>query len=123
MLLVVGCLLLVSANVAFAQGLVPCSGLDCNLCHVLVLANNIVKLMIEVGIALAGLFFAWGAIVIMTAGGSAEKVTEGKNSIWIAVQGIVIMFAAYLLIETLVHTITGSASVLPWSEIQCNISK
>ena len=125
-LLVIGYLLLISANSALAQGLVPAcdavggGGLPkCNLCHVLELFKNLTNFALEIGIVLAGLFFAWGTFVIMTAGDSEEKVKEGKKTIFTVVQGLVIAFAAWLIIATLLQILTGSPSKLPWDKIQC----
>lgn len=125
-LLVIGCLLLVNVNLAFAQGLVPAcdavggGGLPkCNLCHVLELFKNLTTFALEIGIVLAGLFFAWGTFVIMTAGDSETKVEEGKKVIFTVVQGLVIAFAAWLIVATLLQVITGSPSKLPWDKIQC----
>jgi len=117
-------LLLSSSNIAFAGGLVPCGnpGLPaCDLCFSLVLAKNIITFMIQLGIALAGLFFAWGAFVIMTAGGSEERISSGKQTITTVVIGLVLMFSAYLIVGTLLHVLTGSPNKIPWTQIQCTI--
>lgn len=115
--------LLLFANNAFAQGLVPCNGPDCTLCDVLVLANNVITLLIKIGLSLAGLFFAYGAFVIMTAGagGSEKQMSEGRSMLWTVVIGVSIMLVAWLLIGTLLRIITGSPSVFPWNEIQCGV--
>src|SRR3989344_2916309 len=118
-LLVISCLLLVSANLALAQGLVPCSGLDCSLCDFLVLVKNLIDLMLKWGVALAALFFAWGAFVIMTAGGSSEKATEGRKILTTVAIGILIAFTAWMIIGTLMQVLTNSPSKLPWNEIKC----
>ena len=125
-LLVVGCLSLIVSNVAFAQ-IVPCGNPGqpaCqSVCQILVLANNIVAIAWKIGLALAGLFFAYGAFVIMTAGvaGSENQMSEGRKMLWTVVQGLAIMFIAWLLIGTLLRVITGSPSVFPWNEIQCSV--
>ena len=126
-LLVIGYLLLINANSAFAQGLVPaCNPTGpkgdpntCNLCHVLELFKNLTTFAFEIGVVLAGLFFAWGTFVIMTAGDSEEKVKEGKKIITTVVTGLVIAFSAWLIIATLLQILTGSPSKLPWDKIQC----
>ena len=110
---------LLMTSVAFAQGLVPCSGLDCTLCDFLVLVKNLINLMLQWGVILAGLFFAWGAFVIMTAGGSEEKITEGRKIMATVAVGVLIAFTAWMILGTLIQVLTDSPSKLPWNEIKC----
>lgn len=125
-LLVIGFLLLVSANLASAALVPQCNPVGprgapgtCNLCHILELVKNLVTFMLEIGVVFAGLFLAWGAFVIMTAGGSEERVTEGKKIMTTVVWGLVIAFSSWLILGTLIQIITGSPSALPWKEIKC----
>jgi len=110
---------LLFTKIASAQGLVPCSGPDCNLCKLLELVKNLITLMLQWGIALAGLFFAWGAILILTAGGSQEKASQGRKVITTAAIGVLIAFTSFMILGTLIQVITGSPSKLPWDQIQC----
>ncbi len=121
--LVVGCLLLVSANLVMAQGLIPCSGLDCDLCDLLALFKNIITYMTQMTVVFAGLFFAWGSFGILTAGDSQEKVKEGKKTMTIAVTGVMLAFSAYLIVGTALQIFTDSPSKLPWTQIQCTTTK
>lgn len=112
------------ASLASAQGLVPCGSpgqAKCTLCDLLVLIKNLTTFMTQLGLAFAGLFFVWGAFVIMTAGGSEQRVSEGKKVVTTTVIGILIMFSAYLIIGTLLNVLTGSPSALPWTQIQCTL--
>lgn len=113
--------LMVNANIAFAQSrFIPCSGLDCNLCDLLTLVKSVITFMIELSVAFAGLFFAWGAFNIMIAGGSQEKFSKGKEIMTIAVTGAVIALGAWLIIGTVLQIVTDSPSKIPWTSIQCN---
>ena len=125
-LLVISYLLLVNSNIASAALVPACNPVGpkgdpntCNLCHVLELSKNLTTFALEIGVVLAGLFFTWGAFVIMTAGDSEEKVKEGKKIITTVVTGLVIAFSAWLIVATLLQVITGSPSKLPWDKIQC----
>lgn len=109
-------------NSAFAAPLVPCGGPGqeaCNFCHLLLLGKNLIDLAIQLSFAFAGLFIAWGAFVIMTAGGSKERMAEGKKTITTAITGLVIVLSAWLIIGTTLQIFTGSSSKLPWTEISC----
>ena len=123
--------LMVNANIVFAQaGFVSCKGgliktadgykLGCNLCDLLILVKNVITFMIELSVAFAGLFFAWGAFNMMIAGGSQEKFSKGKEIMTIAVTGAVITLAAWLIIGTVLQIVTDSPSKRPWTTIQCN---
>ncbi|MDO8430039.1 MAG: pilin [bacterium] len=117
---------LLITNVASAALLPQCNPVGergaadtCNLCHVLQLGKNLITFSLEIGFAAAALFIAWGAFVIMTAGDSEEKVKTGKQTMTIAVTGVVIAISAWLIIGTALQILTGSPSKLPWDQIQC----
>ena len=115
-------LLIIQTNFALAAGLVPCGGSTeraCTLCDFLKLINNITNWLIGAASALGVVFIVWGGFVIMMAGGSPEKATQGRQSITIAVVGIAIVLGAWLIVGTVIHIVTGSSSVLPWTEIRC----
>ena len=118
--------LFLTTNLASAALLPQCNPVGprgaantCNLCHLLQLSKNLITFSLEIGFALAALFIAWGAFVIMTAGGSEEKVKTGKQTMTIAVTGVVIALSAWLIIGTALQILTGSPSKLPWDQIQC----
>lgn len=116
-------LLLFIASPAFAA-LVPCGNpgqTDCTLCDLFVLFKNVINFLIETSVVLGALFFAWGAIDIMRAGGDESLLKTGRERIYTAVWGILIVATAWLLIGTLLQFLTGSPSKLPWNEIQCSI--
>lgn len=115
-------LLLLSINLASAQGLVQCGNPGqpaCNLCSFLELVKILINFAIQITFAFAGLFITWGAFVIMTAGGSEERVKDGRKMVTTAVIGLVIMLSAWLILGTVIQILTGSPSKLPWTEIKC----
>lgn len=101
-------------------GLVPCQGFDCTLCDFLSFFQNLITYFTELIFALAGGFIVWGAIEIMTSGGSEEKVKSGKNRATVAIYGIAIALAAWLFIGTVFQLLTNSSSKVPWNEIECS---
>lgn len=115
--------LLIFSNTALAAkgSLIPCSGVDCTLCDLFTLAKNVINFLLEIGLVLAGAFFAWGAFDIMTAGGSENKVKQGRERMTIAITGVAIGLTAWLIIGLALQVFTGSPSKLPWNEIKCNI--
>lgn len=120
-LLIVFAFLLV-ANFASAQGLVKCGNPgqpECNLCSLMELGKNLINFLMETGFALGALFITWGAFVIMTAGGSEERVKEGRKIVTTVVIGIAIMLSSWIILGTVLQILTGSPSKLPWTEIKC----
>ena len=86
--------LMVNANIVFAQaGFVSCKGgliktadgykLGCNLCDLLILVKNVITFMIELSVAFAGLFFAWGAFNMMIAGVHKKNSLKARK-LWLS---------------------------------------
>ncbi len=116
-----GLLLLVLAANSASAALVPCGGQGqsaCTLCDFLRMAKNLIDFFVEAAVVLAVLFIVWGGFVIMIAGGSPERVSQGRKTITIAVTGVAIALGGWLIIGTLFNIISGG-SPLPWNQIQC----
>lgn len=58
-------------------------------------------LSLGVGGLLAVFIVVWGGYLVMTAGGDAEAATHGKEYIASAVIGLALLFAAYLILQTI----------------------
>ncbi len=94
------------------------SAAGCSLCDGVKVAANIINTMTEVAIILAVGMTIYGAIMLMVSGGSEERVRKGKGIITSAVIGLVIVLAGWLIINTVLHLITGKVD-FPWADIQC----
>lgn len=57
-------------------------------------------------IALAS--FVWGGFLFLTSQGNPDRVKKGKDTLIWAVIGLVVIFTAYILVDTLIRTITGA---------------
>jgi len=68
--------------------------LTCGACCVLDTIYTITDWIFYIVFAVAIIFIIMGALTIMTAGGSPEKVTSGRNYILYAVIGVIIALAA-----------------------------
>lgn len=92
----------------------------CNLCHIFMMLQ---RLLNGIGLVAAGwaiIFIVIGGIVIMTAGGSPDKASQGKRMITYAIIGIVIAFGAWLVINTLMNKLVRpEAMPWPWNKIKC----
>ncbi len=90
----------------------------CNLCDAVKVVVNIVNDLTTFAIIAAVGMTVYGAIVLMISGGSEERVKKGKSVIFTAVTGLVIVLAGWLIINTILHFLTGRVD-FPWANIQC----
>lgn len=61
----------------------------------------------------------WGALKLMFAAGSTERVAGARKTMTSAIVGIVIVFAVVVILRTIFHLLTGDPS-FPWESITCN---
>lgn len=95
---------------------------SCTLCHIGVMAINLTNfLMFAVAIPLVGLLTAVAGIVMLTAGGSEQRITKGRNILINVIIGALIVFLAWLAVDTIIKVLTGQESFRgtfgPWHEI------
>lgn len=113
-----------------AGGLVPCGGPGesaCTFCNLLQMGQNIVNFVFyNIAIPLVALFIVVGGFYIMTAGGSAERVKKGRDTIKTAVIGLAILFLSWIFVDILIRILGGSSQPsgfnAPWYEIGRNLS-
>jgi hypothetical protein len=118
-------------------GLVPCGrlvddpntpGIDetaaCTLCHFFVLAKRTVDeflipyIIFPVGV----LIVLIGGIIWLTASGDPGRISQGKKILFGAIIGIVIVLAAWLIVDLIITFITPAASPFQsWGTINCPV--
>ena len=74
---------------------------NCRLSEFLQLIANIIRFLVNLTLIIAPILIVVGGLFIMTAGGSAERMSKGKSIIMAAVVGIVIALTSYLIIKLL----------------------
>jgi len=105
---------------AQAAGLIPCSGTDCKPCHILVLIVNLVNFMLKSIVApLAGLMFLVGGIMIVSDGGSGNRMKKGKEIIKNTLIGAVIALSAWVIVNTLIMAFGSNQISSNWWSVQC----
>lgn len=138
-LIAIGIALIVFAPLIASAGLVPCGGtgasdtptVPCNLCHLFTLIQKILNFLAWIiAPTLAVLVIAVGGFKIMLSGPKPGLRNEGIDAIKIAITGLLIVFAAWVVInETLLFftntPVDGAAKLniaeipLPWHKIEC----
>jgi len=110
---------------AFAAGglpsrIVPCDGVNCNLCHLVDLAQNLINIGIFITITLAAMTFAYAGYLYLSAGGDVTKATRARQIFTKVAVGLVIILGAWIAVDTLMKTVVREDSKLgPWNSIGC----
>ncbi|MDI6734328.1 MAG: hypothetical protein QMD50_02435 [Patescibacteria group bacterium] len=90
----------------------------CSFCDALVVTKNIIDFLLKVAIPLSVALVVYGAVIMMIASGSEEKVRRSRTIITRAFVGVAIALSAWLIVSTLLHILTGNPN-LPWATITC----
>jgi hypothetical protein len=111
-----------------AATLVPCSGTECSACNFAQMGNSVFKWLIGVLFVVFGFVAAMGGFGLVTSGGNPEAKSAAKQKLINAVVGILIMFAAWLLVDTILRGLVSggegkitspNGSSRFWYSIEC----
>ena len=92
---------------AFAAKLVPCE-INCGFKEFMQLIQNVINfLMFDIASPLAAIAFAWAGIIMLTAGGSTEKIKQAKEVFWWVFIGFVVALSGWLVVSTLMGALLG----------------
>ena len=127
-LLITGYLILATASIASAAGIVPCGECaawdkgvctkinECTICHLFVGINSIINFLLKnIAFPLGVVAILYGGFMIMTSGGSEERVKKGKTALEFAVYGIILAFAGWLIVGTILSSLVTDTLVWPFS--------
>lgn len=111
------------AEPTFAQGFVPCSGTDCSSCHFVQMGNTVLKWLIGVLFVVFAVVAAMGGLGLATSGGNPEAKSAAKQKLVNALVGILIVLAAWLLVDTIIRGLlsdgSGKINGTFWYEVEC----
>ncbi|MCA9362007.1 hypothetical protein KC906_01405 [Candidatus Kaiserbacteria bacterium] len=110
---------------ASAQGFVPCSGAECSACHFVSMANKILVWLIGVLFVVFAGVAAIAGFGLVTSGGNTEAKSAAKSKMTNAVVGLVIVLAAWLLVDTVMKGLLagGNGEISGygvWSKVECS---
>ncbi len=98
-------------SMASAQGIVHCGneGQDpCTFDDFFVLVNSVIRFIVYVLVPpLAVMWFAFGGITMMTAGGDPSKIETGKRMITYGVVGVLVVYGAWIVVYEFVYFLTN----------------
>jgi hypothetical protein len=109
---------------AFAQSglpsrIVPCDGVNCNLCHLVDLAQNLINIGIFISITLAAMTFAYAGFLYLSTGGDVSKATTARQIFTKVAIGLAIILGAWIGVDTLMKTVVDESKFGPWNGIGC----
>ncbi len=93
---------------AQTTGLVPCTGNNCNICHIVQLLVNIGQFLLGIVGSVALAMFLYGAFWWIISVGDPKRVQKGKDIILNAIYGVFLTFGAYLIITFAIGLLTGT---------------
>lgn len=95
-----------AATGPISGGIVHCVGDPCTLCDLSILADRFTRfLLFNVMLPIAALMILVGGVMLLTARDNQQRQTQGKAVLWYAVWGMIIAFAAWLIVSTFLATL------------------
>jgi hypothetical protein len=100
-----------------------CECAPCTLCHLFVLAKRVIDfLTLNILFPLAVLMIVIGGVMFLTAAGDPGRIGTAKKILTSVVIGLVIIFLAWLIVDTIIMFITKSGSPFQnWTTIDCPV--
>ena len=113
--------------------LAGCSGPDCTACNVVDMLNGFIKWLIGIMFVLCAALLTVAGVRLVTSGGNSHTLDEAKGMFTNAIIGMLIILAAWMIIDTVMRALVGNDGKLAttgavsgwlyWSEVQCQIVK
>lgn len=103
-------------------GLVPCEGLSCSICDLLVLVQNVINFVLQLVFWICIVIIIAGAFVWMLSFGNQKNITTGQKMITNAIIGLAIVLLAWLIINTffwLIASMGGMNMIKSWAHLEC----
>ncbi len=109
-----------------------CSGPDCSACNIVDLTNGLIQWLIGFLFILFAIIMAYAGFGLVTSGGNSHALDEAKGRFMNAVIGLIIVLAAWLIVDTIMRGLVGRPNAegmivtggevsgwLFWSEVRC----
>jgi len=115
----------VSAEGTISGGFVPCSGVTCDLCKFMIMANTIIKWLFGMAFILFMILAVKAGIKLVIEGNPAA-LKAAKESFTNAFIGLIIFLCAWLIVDTLLKELLdggkGEINIEgygPWTQVRC----
>ena len=105
-----------------AEGLVKCSGDDCNLCNLFQTIMGIVDYCIKTLIPLiAVLLIAWGGFRMVINQNNSDVANQTKAIITAAVVGLAIIYGGWAVVDMFMQGMNYNANGGKWYNVPCSM--
>ena len=90
-----------------------CTGTNCSCADLTLLAQNLINASIFIAVFLSAILFAWAGWKFLSGKsvGSTESISSAKEILWNVVVGLAIIISAWLVVDTIVGTLTKNGAV------------
>ena len=99
-------------------GLIPCTGTDCNQCHLVQLADNVIGWLIMFLTVVAVIALVIAGFKLVASGGNSSALQAAKETFINILIGFILVLAAWLIVDTLLKTATGKG-LEKWGKVEC----
>lgn len=94
------------------------------ICEFVDVVNNVMEFLIGMLGLLAAIMFFYAGFMMVTSRGSAGQIQQAKGLFSNFLIGAVVMFAAYLIINTILSILLASgSSALGWQSVSCSYAR
>ncbi len=105
----------------FAKG-VDFSAVECTICHLGTLTQNIINYFIVLAIPISVFLFAWAGVLYFTSGGNPTQVSKAKSVFKNVLIGFIVAVSAWLIVQVLLNSILNESFLgdWKWNELRCS---
>ena len=104
----------------YAQGLVPCTGnTECTVCHLQVLAMNVLNFLVMISAVVAALLFVNAGVLYVMSSANPGNIAKAHKIFTSTLVGAVIIFASWLLINTIMMSLVAGDNFTGWNNLLC----
>ncbi|MBL7045744.1 MAG: hypothetical protein ISR99_01815 [Parcubacteria group bacterium] len=95
---------------------------DCGFCDLISLADHVLAEIVKLAVLFAAIMFAVVGVIMMTNSSKPETVSKAKSIFGSVFIGLIIVLAAWLLVDTILKVMTGEKNDLgkPWQPFTCS---
>lgn len=104
---------------AQAQGFVPCTGVNCGICHIVIMVSRVLN---WAGMALgyvAAITLVWAGLKFVTSLGNPTGKEAARQIFVNVLIGYTIVLLAWVVIDTGMRIFVNENRLGPWNDIEC----
>ncbi len=125
-------LLILPTDLVIAQGgFVTCDGVNCSACNFVELLNLLIRWLFGIVFVIFAVLMTVAGFGLVTSGGNQSALDAAKSKFSNAMIGLIIMFSAWLIVDTLMRGIVGGGTTGapvgeirgwgPWAQVKCQV--